>query len=230
MPYVEGQTVHDADAHVMELPGTLEQYIEPAYREALKAEWRRAKRDDSWVPEAKALQADPEFRAAAPENLWLRKNYQAMGAFDAADRPAALDLFGFASQLVFTTAGLSLFDLEHGDDPELAIAAARAHNRMHAEFCSVDKRLLATGYVPLVDRARAVDIAQEAIDLRGFPSITRPATSTSNRCGRWPRRRSCRSCSTSAARRRWIRPISKTGCRACSTSMAGPRTSLRSVS
>jgi uncharacterized protein len=165
MPYVEGQTVHDADSHVMELPGTLEQYIEPAYREALRASWKRAKKDDGWVSEAKAQQADPEFRASAPENLWLRKNYQAMGAFDNRDRPAALDLFGFASQLVFTTAGLSLFDLEHGDDPDLAIAAARAHNRMNTEFCSVDRRLLATGYVPLVDRTRAVEIAREAIAL-----------------------------------------------------------------
>lgn len=165
MPYIEGQTVHDADTHVMELPGTLEQYIEPAFREALKAEWRRAKRDDSWAPEAKALQADPEFRAAGPENLWLRKNYQALGAFDRADRPKALDLFGFASQLVFTTAGLSLFELEHGEDPELAIAAARAHNRMNTDFCSVDRRLLATGYVPLVVRSRVVEIAREAIAL-----------------------------------------------------------------
>src|SRR3954471_20345012 len=165
MPYVEGQTVHDADSHVMELPGTLERYIETKHLHGLKAAWKRAKKDDSWVPEARALQADPDFRATAPENLWLRKNYQAMGAFDAADRPAALDLFGFASQLVFTTAGLSLFDLEHGDDPDLAIAAARAHNRMNAEFCSVDRRLLATGYVPLVDRSRAVEIAREAIEL-----------------------------------------------------------------
>src|SRR5436853_293511 len=147
MPYVEGQTVHDADSHVMELPNTLETYIDPAYREALRAVWRRAQKDDSWVPEARALQQDADFRAAAPENLWLRKNYQAMGAFDAADRPQALDLFGFASQLVFTTAGLSLFELEHGEDPELAIAAARAHNRMNTEFCAVDRRLLATGYV-----------------------------------------------------------------------------------
>jgi predicted TIM-barrel fold metal-dependent hydrolase len=165
MPYVEGQTVHDADSHVMELPGTLERYIEPAFREGLSAEWKRAKRDDSWVPEALRLQADPEFRAGASENLWLRKNYQAMGAFDAADRPAALDLFGFASQLVFTTAGLSLFDLEHGEDVDLAVAAARAHNRMNAEFCAVDRRLLATAYVPLVDRTRALDVAREAIDL-----------------------------------------------------------------
>ena len=144
MPYVEGQTVHDADAHVMELPNTLETYIEPAYREALRAVWRRAQKDDTWVPEARALQKDPDFRAAEAlgGNLWLRKNYQAMGAFDKTDRPAALDLFGFASQLVFTTAGLSLFELEHGEDPELAVAAARAPLQPHAH------RLLLGGHAP----------------------------------------------------------------------------------
>ena len=29
MAYVEGQTVHDADSHVMELPGQLDTYVEP---------------------------------------------------------------------------------------------------------------------------------------------------------------------------------------------------------
>ena len=123
MPYVEGQTVHDADAHVMELPGTIERYIDPKYREALAARLR--KKGDTFGDEARALQADPEFRAGADEALLLRKNYQAMGAFDAADRPRAVDLLGFASQLIFSTAGLFLFSLEHGDDPDLAECARR---------------------------------------------------------------------------------------------------------
>eukprot|EP01030_Chromulinospumella_sphaerica_P013680 gene13680-13461_t len=163
MPYVEGQTVHDADAHVMELPGTIELYIDPAYREALSARLRR--KTDSFAEGARALQADPEFRAGADEALLLRKNYQAMGAFDRADRPRAIDLLGFASQLVFSTAGLFLFTLEHGDDPALAVEAARAHNRMMVDYCSVDRRLLPTAYVPLVDRARAVEVAREAIQM-----------------------------------------------------------------
>ena len=48
---------------------------------------------------------------------------------------------------------------------ELAVETARAHNRMMTEFCSVDRRLLATGYVPLVDRARAPEIARESLAL-----------------------------------------------------------------
>lgn len=163
MPYVEGQTVHDADSHVMELPGTIERYVDPAFRDALSAKLRKAARDEAWVDQARALQQDPEFRAGQVENLLLRKNYQALGAFDPVDRPLTVDLLGFASQLVFTTAGLSLFQLEHGDDPALAVEAARAHNRMMVDYCAVDRRLLPTAYVPLVDRARAVEVAREAI-------------------------------------------------------------------
>ncbi len=163
MPYVEGQTVHDADSHVMELPGTIERYADPAWREALAANINRKGRDESWAEAARVLQKDPDFRAGADDQLLLRKNYQAMGAFDSADRPRAVDLLGFASQLVFSTAGLFLFRLEHDGDPDLAIEAARAHNRMMVDYCAVDRRLLPTAYVPLVDRARAVAVAREAI-------------------------------------------------------------------
>ena len=165
MPYVEGQTVHDADSHVMELPGTLERYADPAVREALAARIHRKSHEGDWPARARALHADPDFRAGQAEQLLLRKNYEALGAFDAADRPLTVDLLGFASQLVFTTAGLSLFDLEHDDDPGLAIEAARAHNRMMADYCAVDRRLLPTAYVPLADRSKALAVAREAIDL-----------------------------------------------------------------
>ena len=50
------------------------------------------------------------------------------------------------------------------------------------------------------------------IPSRRPPRATRPATSASTRSGRWPRRPACRSCSTSAARRRLTRTISRTAC------------------
>ncbi|MSP43028.1 MAG: amidohydrolase [Alphaproteobacteria bacterium] len=172
MPYIEGETIHDADSHVMELPGTLERYADPAFRAAIAAQDQRQDvaqlqrhGDDSWPLEMQRLHDEADFRAGFEEHLLVRKNYQATGAFRRGDRPLALDLLGFASQLVFTTNGLFLFDLEHGKNAELAIQGARAHNRMMADFCSVDRRLLAVAYVPLVDRARAVDVAREAINL-----------------------------------------------------------------
>jgi predicted TIM-barrel fold metal-dependent hydrolase len=165
MPYVEGQTIHDADSHVMELPGTINRYIDPKFREAFVAKTGRKDVLPEWFAKAAAQQEDPEFRAGAEANILLRKNYEALGAFRAEDRPATLDHLGFASQLVFTTACLSNFGLEQMGEVELAVETARGHNRMMTEFCSVDRRLLATGYVPLIDRARAPEIAREAIAL-----------------------------------------------------------------
>ena len=165
MPYVEGQTIHDADSHVMELPGTINPYIDPKFRDRfVELAGARAILPE-WSAKIQALQDDAEFRAGDEANLLLRKNYQALGAFRAQDRPKALDHFGFASQLVFTTACLSNFGLEQLGEIELALETARAHNRMMTEFCSVDRRLLATAYVPLVDRAQAPIIAREAIAL-----------------------------------------------------------------
>lgn len=165
MPYVEGQTVHDADSHIMELPGTINRYIDPKFRDAFVAKTGRKDVLPEWFANAAAKMEDPEFLAGAEANILLRKNYEALGAFKAADRPKTLDYLGFASQLVFTTACLSNFGLEQMGEVELAVETARAHNRMMTEFCSVDRRLLATGYVPLVDRQRAPEIAREALKL-----------------------------------------------------------------
>ena len=84
--------------------------------------------------------------------IMARKNFAATGSFLAEDRPRALDLLGFASQLVFNTFhNRRLHDWEHGGDLDLAYGAARAHNRGMVEFCSADPRLLPTCYVPLAD-------------------------------------------------------------------------------
>lgn len=181
MAYVEGQTIHDADSHVMELPGTINGYIDAKYREAFTA---RVQVDEQpgWVETAVAMHDDPGFRAGDEENILLRKNYQAMGSFRNEDRPLALDYLGFTSQLVFTTSSLSNYGLEHSGkrgDVELAVAAARGHNRMMTDFCSVDRRLLATGYVPLVDIEQAADVAKEAIEM-GCKALVIPSRCPAN--------------------------------------------------
>jgi uncharacterized protein len=165
MPYVEGQTIHDADSHVMELPGTLNPYIDPKFRDRFIELAGPKALLPEWSAKFEAKQDDPEFRAGDEANLLLRKNYEALGAYRAGDRPKALDHFGFASQLVFTTACLSNFGLEQMGEIDRALETARAHNRMMTEFCSVDRRLLATAYVPLVGRKRAPQVAREALDL-----------------------------------------------------------------
>ncbi|MGH7024577.1 MAG: amidohydrolase family protein [Caulobacteraceae bacterium] len=167
MAYAQGRLIHDADSHLMELGGCLDPYFERRYLDAFHALpiYRRKLEPAGWAEKARAQQRDPEFRAGGPENLLLRKNYQALGAFNREDRARAIDLFGFASQLVFTTFCLGNFGLDESGDVELCHAAASAHNRMMTDFCSVDRRLLGTAYIPLVGFERARQTAEEAIGL-----------------------------------------------------------------
>jgi uncharacterized protein len=170
MTYANGRLIHDADSHLMELDDCLDGYFEarllkrfhasPNYRDRLATNVAKLRPGKSL-----AAHADPVFRAGVDANLLLRKNYEAHGAFIAADRPHVVEQLGFASQLVFTTFCLGNFGLDQGSDMELCYAAANAHNRMMTEFCSVDPRLLATAYVPLEDFEKAKATTREAIKL-----------------------------------------------------------------
>ena len=89
MAYVQDRLVHDADSHLMELPDCLD----PFFNSKLLARFHDlpAYKKKNWRPEAsqrvRDQQADAEFRATAQENILLRKNYQALGAFMKEDRP-----------------------------------------------------------------------------------------------------------------------------------------------
>jgi uncharacterized protein len=178
MPYSEGRIVHDADAHLMETPTWLRDHAEPRFRDRLPVlrypggnELRQTGNPQEQQADLaasfarlRARHGSEEYRADEEAEIMARKNFAATGSFIAEDRPRALDLLGFSSQLVFNTFHNGrLHDLEHGGDDELAYAAARAHNRGMVAFCSVDPRLLPSCYVPLVDPVRAVAAAGEAL-------------------------------------------------------------------
>ena len=178
MPYAQGRVVHDADAHIMETPTWLRDHAEAAWRDRMPVlrypsgnELRQTgdpeeqQRDLATSFERlRAKHASAAYRADEEAEIMARKNFAATGSFIPEDRPRALDLLGFSSQLVFNTFHNSrLHDMEHSD-PDLAYAAARAHNRGMLEFCSLDPRLLPTCYVPLVDPERAATAAGESVD------------------------------------------------------------------
>jgi predicted TIM-barrel fold metal-dependent hydrolase len=167
MPYVRDRLVHDADSHLMELQDCLDPYFDRGMLQAYHdlPSYRHKVGDGRWAAGARRKQDDPAFRAGDAENILLRKNYEALGSFRRDDRPRALDLLGFASQLVFTTFCLGNFGLDESGPAELCYAVARAHNRMMTDFCAVDRRFLATAYVPLTDFALAAETAREAIAL-----------------------------------------------------------------
>jgi predicted TIM-barrel fold metal-dependent hydrolase len=168
MAYIEDRTVHDADSHIMETPDWLDPFLASADRARMPRLGLSAVRpgEHERIDKARADHGDPAYRALDEEQILQRKNWSATGSFLKEDRPRALDLLGFASQLVFNTfLSKYLNDLEHGDDLALAYSVASAHNRAMIDFCAADRRLLATCYVPLADFDRSRRAAAEAIEL-----------------------------------------------------------------
>lgn len=174
MPYATGRIFHDADAHIMETPDWLLDHADAATRARLPrldlgaappaARGTDEGDDDSVIASLRRQHADPDYRARDEAELMLRKNWSATGSFIAADRPRALDLLGFASQLVFNTfSNGELCKAERAGDLALVRGMAEAHNRAMLAFCAVDRRLIPSCYVPLGDFTMAREVAAAAI-------------------------------------------------------------------
>ncbi len=166
MTYAAGRIIHDADSHVMETPDWLFAYADPDVRARMEPIRLTGCKpgEESFIDELRRRLQDPGDRADAEALLMTRKNWGAMGSFLRDDRPRALDLLGFQSQLVFNTfLNDDFVRMEHGADLDLTYGMARAHNRAIVDFCSVDRRLLGVGYVPTADFSRARATAEEAI-------------------------------------------------------------------
>lgn len=168
MTYAGQFAIHDADSHIVETPEMLHDFADPEIRDRIepfyffKAVGGDGRLED--FPVYRRNHADPDYRSRDEAELMLRKNWNATGSFLKEDRSLALDLLGFKSQLVFNTFWNGyMVRLEHSDDVDLAYGVARAHNRAMLDFCDVDKRLLPSCYVPLMNFERAAQLAGEAI-------------------------------------------------------------------
>jgi uncharacterized protein len=178
MAYVEGRVVHDADAHIMETAELLAGFASERVKSHLLGFDGSAAVATS-VKELERLLArhqDPAYRAADEAEILLRKNWAATGAYFKNDRPKALDLLGFASQLVFNTFvnGYAAKLERTSDDLDLIYGVADAHNRAMLDFCGVDARLLPTAYIPLADFQRTRAIAERAV-ADGFSALLIPS-------------------------------------------------------
>src|SRR6266700_3441613 len=184
MTYAGDRQILDADSHVMELADFLDDHIDPEQRDRLR---RRAM--DAFAPllesamaGAAARRADTTAAARAEERLLHDKGWLALGAFDSDERSRALDLLGFDGQLVFATFATTMYA---GRDLVRLYAGSAAQNRAVVSFCSGDARLLPVAFVPLVDPARAVALATEAID-NGCAAVMVPSTAAGERAPTHP--------------------------------------------
>ena len=98
---------------MMEVPGWLDEFAPAGVAEAFNA--RFGGKHAATLAQTVERHDDTAFRASAGAEVMVRKNHAALGTFRAADRVAALDHIGVASQLVFpTSANVWLEEPEHG--------------------------------------------------------------------------------------------------------------------
>lgn len=181
MPYAEGRTYFDADSHLMELPDFLVEFLDPGFRGVIPplAIPPMAAPGEGATPAERmarlvAERAHEPARAdeLARDVMTSGKNYDALGAFNPAERTRALDLLGFRAQWVFSSFSAGqVFFLR---DIAARYAAARAHNRAMAAFCADDPRLLPVAVLPLDDPALAAAELEHALEL-GAQGVWVPA-------------------------------------------------------
>jgi len=182
--YVGQRRVLDADSHVMELADFLDGFIDPDYRDRLRRRGMEALAPvlEGAVAKANARRSDQAKATRAEERLLEDKGWNAMGAFDPAERSHVLDLLGVQGQLVFATFATSMFT---GRDIDRLYAGSSAQNRAMVNFCSGDERLLPVAFVPLVDPTRARTLVQEAVE-SGCSAVMVPSTAAGERAPTHP--------------------------------------------
>jgi len=175
MTYATGRVYFDADSHVVETEEWLAPFADSTLRQQLRpldfgkggGEISRKALDRA---KRRAEAGGSPFREG--DTVMSAKGWQAYGAFDKAERTAALDLLGFHRQLVFSTFAPLQFESEQ--DLDLLYGGAAALTRAMADFCADDDRLMPVATLPMSDPERSARALQEAIDL-GCPTVVIPS-------------------------------------------------------
>src|SRR6478752_4064542 len=173
--YATGRVFLDADSHVVETEEWMLPYVDPSLRSRLRPldfgkGGGEAARKALQRAERRAAAGGPALRDG--DTVMSAKGWTALGAFDKAERTAALDLLGFHRQLVFSTFAPVQFESER--DLDLLYGGAAALTRAMADFCADDDRLMPVATLPLSDPGRSLVALQEAIDL-GCPTVVIPS-------------------------------------------------------
>jgi predicted TIM-barrel fold metal-dependent hydrolase len=166
MPYATDRPYCDADSHIMETRDWIANFTDPDIlaklpeMSLLKAGTKSFEVINEAVLKQKQRAA---IGSAVMDVVKGLKGWNAPGAFDAAERTAALDDLGFKRQLVFSTFSASQY--LHDEDLDVRYGGIRAHNRAMAAFCGRDSRLIAAGQTSLADPKRCVAEMAEGVRL-----------------------------------------------------------------
>src|SRR5271170_651833 len=166
MTYATDRLYCDADSHIMETKDWISNFTDPGILPKLPemSLVKSGTKSFELINDAVARQKQRAAAgAAAIDVVKGLKGWSAPGAFDAAERAAALDDLGFKRQLVFST--FSATQYLHHDDLDVRYGGIRAHNRAMAAFCNHDSRLIAAGQVSLADPVRCVEEMKEGVRL-----------------------------------------------------------------
>ena len=166
MPYATNRPCCDADSHIMETRDWIANFTDPQIREKLPemSLLKSGTKSFDIINEAVLKQKQRTALGTGPVDVVKGlKGWNAPGAFDAAERKAALDDLGFQRQLVFSTFSASQY--LHHEDLDVRYGGVRAHNRAMAAFCAQDPRLIAAGQLSLVDVERCVAEMKEGVSL-----------------------------------------------------------------
>ena len=168
MPYAHRPDIFDADTHMMETPDWIASFADPDIRERLEpfVEGRAESLDhiNDALTQFSQRQGDPAAvaRAEAAFMSMSYKGWHGLGSFDAAERVRANDLLGFRGHLVFPTSAFN--QVIAARDPDVRLGGVRALNRGMAAFCSADRRMFGTAYVPLgAGPETALMLVEEAV-------------------------------------------------------------------
>ena len=166
MPYATDRPYCDADSHIMETRDWIANFADPDILAKLPAMslLKSGTKSFEVINEAVVKQKQrAAIGTAVVDVVKGLKGWNAPGAFDAAERTAALDDLGFNRQLVFSTFSASQY--LHYEDLDVRYGGIRAHNRAMAAFCGQDSRLIAAGQVSLGDPKRCVAEMAEGVRL-----------------------------------------------------------------
>jgi predicted TIM-barrel fold metal-dependent hydrolase len=157
MPYTTDRPCYDADSHIMETRDWISKFADPRIRPKLPEMSLLKSGTKSFDIINEAVLKQEQRIALGTETVDVvkgQKGWNAPGAFDPAERKAALDDLGFKRQLVFST--FSATQYLHHEDLDVRYGGIRAHNRAMAAFCAHDPRLIAAGQLSLADPERCV--------------------------------------------------------------------------